>query len=107
MSLDAHIVSLQTLFDSELAGDFETTIELRLGEDRFRIAIAGGQMVAERGEAAAPDATIETDPSTLIALVHGHRELREVLKAGDADIDGDRQAVERFVGLFPLPAPAA
>ena len=107
MSLDAHIVSLQTLFDPELAGDFEATIELRLGDDRFRIAIAGGQMVAERGEAASPDAILTTDPATLIALVHGHRELGEVLKTEDAEIGGDEKAVRRFVGLFPLPAPAA
>src|SRR5690349_15729806 len=32
MSVDSHIVSLQTLFDPARAGDFETTIELRLAD---------------------------------------------------------------------------
>ena len=32
MSLDAHLLSLKTLFDPDLAGDFETTIQLQLDE---------------------------------------------------------------------------
>ncbi|MGI8749144.1 MAG: alkyl sulfatase C-terminal domain-containing protein [Thermoleophilaceae bacterium] len=55
---------------------------------------------------AEPDATIVTDPGTLIALVHGRRELAEALQAGDIEIDGDQQTVARFLGLFPLPSPA-
>ena len=31
----------------------------------------------------------------------------EALDAGDIQVEGDLQAVERFLGLFPLPAPAA
>ena len=42
MSLDAHILSLRTLFDAERAGDFAARVELRLGDERFRVVIADG-----------------------------------------------------------------
>jgi DNA-binding HxlR family transcriptional regulator len=106
MSLESHIVSLRTLFDPHLAGDFRATLELRLGEHRFRADVADGLIDVRRGEAAHADATIATDPGTLLALVHGRRELADALRTGDVEIEGDEAAVMRFLGLFPLPAPA-
>ena len=107
MSLDAHILSLRTLFDPARADGLEATLELRLGEQSFRAELAGGRLEVVPGEAVAPDATIAADPGTLLALIHGRRELGEALDAGDAGIEGDRPLVERFLRLFPLPEPAA
>jgi DNA-binding HxlR family transcriptional regulator len=107
MSPEAHIVSLRTLFDPELAGDFRATLEVRLGEHRFRADVADGRIEVGRGEAATADATIDTDPGTLLALIHRRRELADALHAGDIEIEGDELVVSRFLGLFPLPAPAA
>jgi DNA-binding HxlR family transcriptional regulator len=104
MSLDAHLVSLRTLFDPERAEGFETTIQLRLEDQPFRVVVAGGAIVVERGEAAAPDASLTTGAATLLALLHGHRTLDDVLESDDARVDGDRAVVARFTGLFPLPA---
>ncbi|HZI91261.1 MAG TPA: winged helix-turn-helix transcriptional regulator [Thermoleophilaceae bacterium] len=106
MSFDAHILSLMTLFDPELAEGFDASLELRLEEHRFRAEVADGELEVVRGDAIAPDVTIETGPGTLIALVHGHRQLAEALSAGDIEIAGDEQVAERFLGLFPLPEPA-
>ncbi|MGB2710783.1 MAG: winged helix-turn-helix transcriptional regulator [Conexibacter sp.] len=106
MSLDAHIVSLRTLFDPVAAGDLRASIELRLGQQRFRVSIAAGQLEVERGAAPAPDAAIETDPTTLIQVLHGHRALAAAQRAGDLTIEGDRRVVTRFARLFPLPEPA-
>ena len=107
MSLDAHILSLRTLFDPALAGDFSANLELRLGEHRFRGTVAEGGLEVVPGEARAPDAIVTTDPGTLLALCHRRRELAEALESGDVEIQGDRSAVERFVGLFTLPEPYA
>jgi ubiquinone biosynthesis protein UbiJ len=49
---------------------------------------------------------VTTDAGTLLALAHRRRELADTLGTGDVEIDGDRRAVERFLGLFPLPEPA-
>lgn len=105
MSIDAHILSLRTLFDPERAGDLSAEIELRLGHCTFRVAIANGRIDAGYGEAEAPDLTIETDPSTLIAVVHGRRTLDDALEKGGLRIIGAKRLARRFVTLFPLPTP--
>ncbi len=107
MSLDSHVLSLRTLFDPALAEGFDATLALRLGEDTFRAEVADGRLEIARGEAPAPDATIETDHGTLLALSHRRRELGEALRAGEVVIEGDEQVVARFLGLFTMPEPAA
>jgi hypothetical protein len=52
----------QTIFNSDAANNLDATIELRLGEHRFRAAIADGAMRLVRGAAASADAIIETGP---------------------------------------------
>jgi DNA-binding HxlR family transcriptional regulator/putative sterol carrier protein len=106
MSLDAHIVSLRTLFDPGRAGDFTARIELRLGEERFGVMIADGEIETARGALPDADATIETDPTTLIEVLHGHRPLAAALAAGTMRFAGDKRAARRFTTLFPLPVPA-
>jgi DNA-binding HxlR family transcriptional regulator len=107
MSLDAYIVSLRTLFDPERAAGFRARVELRLGEHRYRVAIADGLIEAEHGEAADADAAIEADPAALIDVLHGHRPLDDALATGDLRIEGDEPTARRFCELFPLPAPAS
>jgi DNA-binding HxlR family transcriptional regulator len=106
MSLDAHIVSLRTLFDPALAEGFAARIALRLDQLDFRVVVREGQIEAERGELVDADATIETDPATLIAVLHGHRPLADAVGGGDLRIEGDTRVAERFVRLFPLPVAA-
>jgi DNA-binding HxlR family transcriptional regulator len=105
MSFDAHILSLRTLFDPELAAGFEATIELRLDGQRFRAEVADGRLALVRGEAEAPQAVLTSDPGTLIALAHRRRTLDEAMRAGEVEVEGDGRAVERFLGLFTLPEP--
>jgi DNA-binding HxlR family transcriptional regulator/putative sterol carrier protein len=105
MSFDAHILSLRTLFDPDRAEGLHARVELRLGEERFHAEVADGRFAIARGEARAPDAILETDAGTLIAVAHGRRELEEALRSGDLAIGGDRAIGERFVSLFPLPEP--
>ncbi len=107
MSVDSHIVSLATLFDPVLAGDLEASLELRMGEDVFRAVVAGGAIDTRRGAPPAPDAILTLDPGILIALIHGEISVADAVASGSLAIEGDREAVERFVGLFPLPEPAA
>ena len=106
MSPDAHLLSLRTLFDPELAGDFSASLDIRLGDECFRAVVAGGELELERGEAERPDAVVTTDHATLLALAHRRAELADALAAGDIEIAGDEGAVAGFVRLFTLPEPA-
>lgn len=106
IGVDALILSFRTMFDSEAAEGLDARYELRLGEDRFRAEVADRRFEIVRGVADRPDAIIETDAGTLSALVYGDRSLAEALHSGDAKVEGDEMAVERFLTLFPLPEPA-
>jgi DNA-binding HxlR family transcriptional regulator len=107
LGIDALIVALKTVFDPQAADGLSASYELRLGEDRFAVRVADGQIELARGSAREPDATIETDPGTLAALLWHGRGLAEALRSDDIEIEGDRRAVTAFLALFPVPEPAA
>jgi alkyl sulfatase BDS1-like metallo-beta-lactamase superfamily hydrolase len=107
MSLDSHLLAMRTMFDPEAAGEMSARFQLRLGEETFRAEVHGGRLNLVRGAVDEPDATISTDPSTLIALIFYGRPLADALRSGDLEIEGDEPAVDRFLGLFTTPEPAA
>jgi DNA-binding HxlR family transcriptional regulator/putative sterol carrier protein len=107
VSADSIILALRARFDSGAAHGLRASYELRLGEDRFRIEVADEQIEAARGGADQAEATIDTDPDTLDAVLWGDRPLADAQRSGTMTIEGDEAAVERFVRLFPMPEPAA
>ena len=107
LGVDSLILSFRTMFDPKQAEGLEAGYEIRLGEDSFRAEVAEGWLEIERGLAEAPEVTVETDAGTLAALVYGELGLDDALRSGDIEIEGDRELVERFLTLFPLPEPAA
>ena len=107
VSADSMVLALRTLFDPGAANGLRAGYELRLGEDRFRIEVADDGIEVARGGADRADATIDTDPATLDAVLWGGRRLADARRSGEMTIEGDKAAVERFVRLFPMPAPAA
>jgi DNA-binding HxlR family transcriptional regulator len=107
LGVDSLILSFRTMFDPRHAHGLRASYELRFGEERFYAVVADGRLEIERGSAQEPDATIETDVGTLAALVYEGSSLEEALRSGEIKIEGEREAVERFLGLFSLPEPAA
>ena len=103
---DSVILALGTFFDADAAEDVNASYELRLDENSFRVRVADRGIEVDRGASDDPDAIIETDASTLSALIWDGRRLAEALRAGDIAIEGDRRAVTRFLELFPQPRPA-
>lgn len=106
LTVDALILALETTFDPARAGSLRASYQLRLGEDAFRVDVAGGRIELARGRATDPAATIETDSRTLRALAFGSRPLADAMRSGDVKIGGDLDAVTRLLALFPRPAPA-
>jgi len=101
-------LALRSLFDAELAGDLEATYGLQIGEQRFRVGIAGGELALNRGAASDPGASIAlADAPTLAAVLTGELPLDDALDSGAARIEGSKQAAKRFLRLFPMPEPCA
>jgi DNA-binding HxlR family transcriptional regulator len=107
MSFDAHILSFRTLFDPARAEGLEARVLLRLGEREFRAVVSGGRFEIVEGTLEEPDAVITSDHGTALAVAHGRASLTEAEAAGALTITGDRETAVRFLGLFPLPEPAA
>jgi DNA-binding HxlR family transcriptional regulator len=107
VSADSIILALRARFDPGAAHGLRASYELRLGEDRFAIEVADDEITAARGDAHRADATIDTDPDTLNAVLWRGRSLADAQRSGTMTIEGDEAAVERFVALFPIPEPAA
>jgi DNA-binding HxlR family transcriptional regulator/putative sterol carrier protein len=103
---DSMVLALRARFDSDAAVGQRASYELRLGEDRFRIEVSDDAINVARGSADQADATIDTDPDTLGAVLWGGRSLTEAQRSGQLTIEGDKAAVQRLVRLFPIPEPA-
>jgi len=103
---DSIVLALRSLFDAEAAGDMTATYELRIGENRFRIEVADGELELGRGSAEDPTATIAVvDAPTFGAVLAGQLLLDEAVGSGAAQIEGSKQAAKRFLRLFPMPEP--
>jgi DNA-binding HxlR family transcriptional regulator/putative sterol carrier protein len=107
IGVDSTVLALRARFDPDAARGLRADYELRLGEDRFRIAVADDEIEVARGDADRADATIDTDPDTLAAVLWGGRPLADAQRSGNVSIEGDEAAVKRFVSLFPMPERAA
>ena len=105
LGTDSLMLSLQALFDGPAAADLGATIAVHLGDERFQLHIADGALTVTRGGNDEPDATIDTDQTTLMSLLRSERPLDDILASGNLRLAGDRGIVERFRRLFPLPQP--
>jgi DNA-binding HxlR family transcriptional regulator len=106
LGVDSVILALRALFDPPAAQHLSATIALRIDDQDFHAQVADGQFAVARGQPQHPDATIETDPATLAALLWNNRALTDALRANNLTLDGDQATAARFLRLFPLPQPA-
>jgi DNA-binding HxlR family transcriptional regulator len=106
---DSIVLALGSLFDPEAAGDLEAHYELRIGEERFDVAVAGGEVQLHRGPATDLEAEVSLavpDAATMAAVLTGQLDFEEALVSGALGIEaGGKQAAKRFLRLFPMPEP--
>ena len=101
LTADALVLALRTTFDASAAGELRARVELHMGADRFAAEITEGGFRVVRGEHLDPDAVLTVDAGALQGIVFGGAALPP------GAVTGDRTVAERFVRLFPRPAPRA
>jgi DNA-binding HxlR family transcriptional regulator len=101
---DSIVLALRSLFDTEAAAGTSATYQLRIGDQRFRVEIANGELDLDRGAAEGPDVSLTVpDAPTLAAVLTDQLPLDEALDSGAVQIEGGKQAAKRFLRLFPMP----
>jgi DNA-binding HxlR family transcriptional regulator/putative sterol carrier protein len=103
LSLNSLILSLRTMFNPQMAKGLKASYELKLGDYYFFAHVENSQFEILPGGAKHPDATLETTPDILAALVYGGYDFAEALRSGQVKLTGDKNVAKRFLKLFPLP----
>jgi DNA-binding HxlR family transcriptional regulator/putative sterol carrier protein len=102
MSVNALLLALKTVFDPAAALD--ATFTLRIGDEWFRVTVAGPSIDIAHGRAEQPTVTFETDVATLRAVAFGRESITAAERAGRLTVTGDRLAAGRFARMFAVPA---
>tara|TARA_B100000678_G_scaffold78312_1_gene64766 strand:+ start:2450 stop:3112 length:663 start_codon:yes stop_codon:yes gene_type:complete len=100
LSSVSFMISLRTMVDRERAGPWHATIGFRIGEDRFVVRLAAGDLPIVRGEPNDADCVfVAAEAPQLAAVFYGKQPADDV----GVRIEGDEKVAERFVDLFHLP----
>ena len=106
ISADSLMLALETLFDPTAALGLDANLAVGIGDDGFRVRLVDQGIHVERGRPDRADATLDGDPAALSSVIWEGRRIDDAVRAGDLEVEGDLALVQRFVRLFPLPAPA-
>jgi DNA-binding HxlR family transcriptional regulator len=99
LSPDAAVVAMQTMFEPDPAAP-PIVIALRLDGHAFSLRVDADRLVATAGPAAAPAATVETDPATLAAVLWHGLDADRAVTEGRLMIDGDQRAARSLLKCY-------
>jgi DNA-binding HxlR family transcriptional regulator len=102
LGVDSTILALKTVFDPAATDGRGMSVELRLDEQPFSVQVSDGDVEVARGGADQPDAVLAASTMTLVRLLWQGLGLGDAVRSGEAEIEGDRRALERFLRLFAL-----
>ena len=91
------MMSMQTMFDRDRAGDLRARVGFRFGETAYVVEIGDGRIDVRRGDPAGADLLFTATPEAIAGLLYGGAPLDTV------EFEGDQALARRFTTLFPLP----
>ena len=103
LHLGSYALTLKTFFDPETARGLRESYELHIDGDTLRVCIRDGDIDVRQGEAQDPDMVLHADMPTYMAMLLGRLQPEEALAGGHIRIEGDRDALERFLNLCRVP----
>ncbi|OZI65389.1 winged helix-turn-helix transcriptional regulator [Bordetella genomosp. 1] len=106
LSDDALALSWRAMADPNALGGPPLRLQIEMAQGRYAVEVRDGRFAIARGTHADAQATVRASTEVLAALTYAGADLDAVLRAGQAQLTGERAALARFVGLFTLPAPA-
>ena len=95
------MMSMQTMFDPALAGDFAAKAGFRFDDVTYSADFRNGLVDVKRGPIDGCDFTIAAAPAEVAGVLYGGAPIDAIR------IEGDLALAKRFVTLFPLPPKVA
>jgi hypothetical protein len=94
------MMSMQTMFDPALAGDFNARLAFRFGERSYVAEVSGGEIDVRQALADDADVVFDASPQELAGFLYGGAPVESV------SFTGERAIAERFASFFELPPKA-
>jgi DNA-binding HxlR family transcriptional regulator len=94
------VLSLRISFRREAFADLTETYELNIGGEPFTVDVSDGAVGTRPGTASSPAIRLRADADTFVALLTGELAAGAALAEDRAVLEGDRDALERFIEAF-------
>jgi DNA-binding HxlR family transcriptional regulator len=104
-SLGALTLALKAFFHPTAAQGLDETYELRFGSEALQVRLHAGALQAQHGTARQPVAVFHTDLPTFLGLFTGRLDPGQALAAGLVRVEGDPDALGRFLCCCHVPVP--
>lgn len=103
-SLGAAALAIKAFFHPEQASGLNETYELHLGNEMLQVQVLDGLLAVQQGQSMKADVVFHTEMQIFIGLFAGQIKPEEAVAGGLIRIDGDPQALTRFLTLSSVPA---
>jgi DNA-binding HxlR family transcriptional regulator len=97
------VLSLRLMFQRDRCSDLVETYGLVIDDEPFVVGVANGAVTTQAGTDAAPAMTLTASAGALVALLRGDLTPEDALADDAVAVDGDREALDRFLGAFAYP----
>lgn len=87
---------------AEDAAEVDLTLNVTFPDrdETYTLAAANGVLNSRLGAAETPDATMTLDKTVLDQVLLGETDLASAIEGGDVEVDGDGEALDRFLSLL-------
>lgn len=103
LNVGSYALILKTFFRPEQAQGVSETYELRIDHEVLQVRINGGEIDVRQGDGRKADVVFQTDMPTYLGLLQRQIQPDEAISEGLIQIEGDTDALKRFLDLCGLP----
>ncbi|MBI5667422.1 MAG: transcriptional regulator [Chloroflexi bacterium] len=103
-SIGAFALAIKAFFHPEPAAGVHETYELRLGNEVLQVRVQDGDLTVQQGQTWKPDAVFYGEMPVFVAVFAGQIAPEEAVVDGLIRIEGDADALKRFLRLSSVPA---
>jgi DNA-binding HxlR family transcriptional regulator len=96
-------VAIKAFFHPANAQSIDETYEWRFGVESLQVQVKSGQLCIQQGQYLTPDVVFHADMPVFMGLFSGQLPLDDAIAAGLVRVDGDPQALYRFLSISSVP----